>query len=147
LLKKESFAQREYKLVVRDELAQLLDSPALPEMILDGDATLHSVEKIAPATWKVRLEFTKDQSVVKVGFALGCHRVGNFRQIHFNLHEIDVFATHSFSFKTRVRADGKDKLRVYVELRDQKNYIIYSFDDFDLKLHLNSKKVKIEGII
>lgn len=145
LLKKDSLAQREYKLVVRDEQDQLMDSPVLPEMILDGDAVLHSVVKLAPATWIVRLEFTKDQAVVKVGFSLGGHRIGNFRQIHFNLHDIDVFATYSYALKTHVRADGKDKLRVYVELRDQKNYTIYSFDDFDMKLHLSAKNVKVEG--
>lgn len=145
LLSKDSFAQRDYKLVVRDDEGALLDSPVVPEMILDGDAVLHSVAKLSPGTWKVELEFTKDQSVVKLGFALGGYRVSNFRQIHFNLHEIDVFSTQSFAFKTRVRADGKDKLRVYVELRDQKGYNIYSFDDFDLKFHASHKNAKIEG--
>lgn len=145
LLKKESFAQREYKLVVRDEDGQLMDSPVLPEIILDGDAVFHDVAKLSPATWKVRIEFIGDQSVVRVGFALGGYRIGSFRQIHFNLHEIDVFATHSYAFKSRVRADGKDKLRVYVDLKDQKSYSIYSFEDFDLKLHHTSKHVKVAG--
>ncbi len=145
LLKKDSFAQREYKLVVRDEQDQLMDSPVPPEIILEGEAVFHNVVKLAPATWKVKIEFVGDQSVVRVGFALGGYRIGGFRQIHFNLHEVDVFATHSYAFKTHVRADGKDKLRVYIELRDQKNYTIYSFDDFDMNLHLNAKNVKVEG--
>ncbi len=145
LLSKESFSQREYKFVVRDDLGALLDSPVAPEMILDGDAALHSVVKLSPGTWKVKLEFTKDQSVVKVGFSLGGHRVGNFRQIQFNMHEIDVFASNSYAFKTRVRADGQDKLRIYVALRDLKAYTIYSFEDFDLKLHLSKKGAKVEG--
>lgn len=145
LLSKDSFSQREYKLVVRDEQGTLLDSPIVPEIILEGDADLHSVAKLSSGTWKVKLEFTKDQSVVKVGFSLGGHRIGNFRQIQFNMHEIDVFATYSYAFKTRVRADGQDKLRIYVELRDQKAYTIYSFEDFDMKLHLSKKGAKVEG--
>jgi hypothetical protein len=145
LLMKTGFALRDYKLVVRDEKDQILDSHVPPEMIIDGEALLQNVEKLAPGTWKVTLSFTNDQSVVKIGFSQGGHRVAGFRQIHFNLHQVDLLATQSYAFKTQVRADGKDVLRVYLDLRDEKGYSIYSTEDFDIKLHVDSKLAQVEG--
>ena len=145
LVQKGNFSQREYELIVRDEQQRLVDTPQAPDMILDGDVVLGQITKKAPATWLIRLEYTRDQAVVKVGWSLGGHRLEGFRQMQFNLHEVDVFSSHSFVFKSRVRADGQDHLRVYVDLKDAKGYSIYSFDDFDIKLQVSHKSALVTG--
>lgn len=145
LVTKKSFSQRVYRLVLRDEKFQLIDSSTLPNIIIDGDTKLSSVEKVSSGTWDVTLEFMTEQTVTSVGFVLGHQRIERFKQIHFQIHDIDVIASRARTYKERVRADGIDELRVSVEIKDSSGYNIFSFDDLDLKVLASRSSVKISG--
>lgn len=145
LVKKKSFSQRVYRLVLRDEKLQLIDNSTLPNIIIDGETKLSSVERISPGTWDVTLEFMTEQTITSVGFVLGHQRIERFKQIHFQIHDIDVIASRARTYKERVRADGIDELRVSVEIKDSSGYNIFSFDDLDLKVLTSRSSVKISG--
>lgn len=145
LVKKKSFSQRVYRLILRDELGELIDSPAEPNIIIDGDTKLSSVERVSKGTWDVTLEFVTEQTITSVGFVLGNQRIERFRQIHFQIHDIDVIASRARTYKQRVRADGVDELRVSVEIKDSSGYNVFSFDDLDIKVLTSRSSVKISG--
>ncbi len=145
LVEKRSFSQRVYELAIRDREGKLLLSKFPPEIILEGDTQLRSVTRRAPGIWHVLLEFPAEQSVTKLGFHYGGHRVGFFRQIHFQTHQVDVLNSTSYVLKQRARADGKDTIRIYVDVRDQRGYSIYSREDFDLRLKLEGEDISVSG--
>ncbi|MBY0516706.1 MAG: hypothetical protein K2P81_07355 [Bacteriovoracaceae bacterium] len=147
LIKKSSFAERTYLLVLKDQEGKPMDNQVAPEMILNGDANLLSVVKVAPASWNVKLEFPIEQSITKIGFKFGGHRVENFRQINFQTHELDLIQSMAYSNKSRVRSDGKDAWIIYVDLKDVKGYSIYSTDEFKITLHVNDPDAIVEGPI
>ncbi|MFP5459131.1 MAG: hypothetical protein ACLGG7_10385 [Bacteriovoracia bacterium] len=145
LVKKKSFSQRVYRLVLRDEKLQLIDNSTPPNIIIDGETKLSSVERISPGTWDVTLEFTTEQTITSVGLVLGDQRIERIKQIHFQIHDIDVIASRARTYKERVRADGIDELRVSVEIKDSSGYNIFSFDDLDLKVLTSRSSVKVSG--
>lgn len=145
LVRKGSFSHRLYRLTVRDQDGELMDSAVPPEMILEGEANLTWIKRVSPGVWEVKLELTTEQSVIKVGFVIGGQRVEHFKQIHFQIHEVDILNSESFAYKKRIRSDGEDALRVYVSIKDVRGYNIYSAEDFDLKVKTNRSFVKVEG--
>jgi hypothetical protein len=145
LIRKESFSHRLYRLTVKDQDGNLMDSAVPPEMILEGEANLSWIKRVSPGAWDVKLELTTEQSVIKVGFVIGGQRVEHFKQIHFQIHEVDVLNSQSFTYKKRIRSDGEDALRIYVSIKDMRGYTIYSSEDFDLRVKTNRPFVKVEG--
>jgi hypothetical protein len=145
LIRKGSFSHRLYRLTVRDQDGNLMDSAVPPDMILDGEANLSWIKRVSPGAWDVKLELTTEQSVIKVGFVIGGQRVEHFKQIHFQIHEVDILNSQSFAYKRRIRSDGEDELRVYISLKDVRGYSIYSAEGFDLRVKTNRPFVKIEG--
>jgi hypothetical protein len=145
ILTKSRFATREYRLVLRDQTGKLIDSHNPPELIIDGPAKLISLSKMSPATWKVSFEYFYDPAIVKLGLKLGTHRIEYFRQIQYQLHELDFMESKTYTQKTKVRADGVDKLRVHVTIRDKQGYNIFSTNDFQLNLLVDDINAKVAG--
>lgn len=145
ILQKSRFSTRDYKLVLRDQTGRLIDSHNAPELIIDGPAKLISLSKISLGTWKVSLEYLYDPAIVKLGLQLGKHRIDYFRQLQFQLHEIDFMQSKTFTQKSRIRADGEDKLRVHVNLRDKRGYNIFSTNDYKLDLIVDKLDAKVAG--
>lgn len=145
LSSKSSFASRDYRLVLRDQSGNLIDSNNAPEIKIDGPAKLMEIKKISSATWNVKLEYLYDPAIIKIGLQLGLHRLENFRQIHYQMHELDWMNSKSFTQKSRVRADGVDKLRVYVNLKDKRGYSIFSMTDYQLQISVDQLNAKVEG--
>ncbi len=145
ILTKSSFASRAYKLVLRDQTGKLIDTTNAPEINIEGPAKMIGLSKIAPATWKVKFEFFHDPALVKIGFQLGTHRIDYFRQIQYQLHDLDLMESKAYVQKTRVRADGVDKLRVHVLMKDKRGYNIFSTNDFQLQLMVDTLNAKVSG--
>lgn len=145
LVNKSVYAQRTYQLVIRDRDGKIIDTDTAPDIMLDGDALLTRVEKAGKAAWNVTLEFPKEQSITQLGFSIGEYRIDRFRRLHWQLHEVDVMMSAAYANKVRLRADGNDVARVFVQLKDVRNFPIYQVQDFDLKLQVMQGKVKIEG--
>ena len=145
LLSKSSFASREYKLVLKDHLGNLINSFNAPEIKIEGPAKLIGISKISSATWNVTFEYLFDPAIIKIGLQLGAHRLDYFRQIHYQLHELDFMESKTFNQKSRVRADGVDKLRVYVSLKDKRGYSIFSTTDYQLQVSVDNLNAKVEG--
>lgn len=145
LLSKSSFASRQYKLVLKDHVGNLINSLNAPEIKIEGPAKLTGITKISPGTWNVKIEYLYDPAIVKIGLQLGSHRIDYFRQINYQLHELDFMESKTFTQKSRVRADGVDKLRVYINLKDKRGYSIFSTTDYKLQLSIDKSKVKVDG--
>lgn len=145
LIKKSSFAQRTYELVLRDKNDRLMDSPLAPEILLEGEVSLKSVVRVKPATWHVTLEFLKDQNQIKLGLQVGGHRLEHFRQFQFHTQELDFDQSKIFSNKARLRADGRDTFRLQLDLKDTNGTTIYSPDDFTIRVITDSKDVHWTG--
>lgn len=145
LVKKHTFGQRVYRLTLRDDQGELIDSAVVPDILVDGETRLSGVKRVSPGVWDVVLEFTADQSIANVGFVIGDQRVERFRQIHFQIHDVDILASRAEAHKLRVRADGTDELKVSVEIRDSSGYNIFSFGDFDLRLVTSLPGVVVSG--
>jgi len=145
LISKSGFASREYELIFRDQEGKLIDSKNAPEIKIEGPVKLIGLSKISEGSWKVTLEYLYDPAIVKIGFQLGPHRVDYFKQIQYQLHEIDYMESKSYTQKAKVRADGVDKLRVYVVMRDKKGYNIFSTTDFHVQLLVDKLNAKVTG--
>jgi len=145
MLPKKHDAQRDYLLTIRDREGKLISTDFPPEMIVDGEANLVEVSSAGPASWRVRLDFPREHSVVQIGFTLGEWRVERLRRLHWQLHRLDLMQSNVITNKARIRADGEDELRIYFLLRDSQEFPIYQHQDFDLRLKASSPHARIHG--
>lgn len=145
LIDKSVDSQRTYLLVIKDREGKLIITETPPEILLRGDALLNQVSRAGDGKWKVVLDFPNDQSVVDVGFSIGEYSIERFRRLNWQIHHVDRLMSQVFANKIRIRSDGKDSARIFVHLRDNQDFPIYQFHDFELKIKVLSGKAKIKG--
>ncbi len=146
LVEKSAFSVRTFLLTVKDEQGRPVPSREAPEILLDGAADLLDVLPGDSAhQWRVRLSFSNDQAVVHVGFRQHGHTFDRFQRVHWLRHEVDPFNSNVYANKPRVRADGKDAARIYLHLKDARNFPVYRTSDYDVRLQVVQGKARVEG--
>jgi len=145
VLEKPDSHQRFYLIHVKDINGKDIDSEGLLEMYIDGEAQILAQKKVSPSQWKIKVQFFCDDCAVYFGFKIHGQFIRRFQRINFRFAEIDEFKSYIYPSKKIARADGNDKIKIFIRLLNDMGHPLFQMKDFIFDLVSSNKDIVFKG--